>query len=321
MKKALITIPFSDKEKYHIRTLLHQYDVFFKHYKEVEKKDLQNTKILIGNISPQLLKDNELEWIQTYSAGVEHYTNSDYFCPETLLTNCSGAFGHAIAEHMLTMLLMLIKNFHAHMHHQMQSTWKKSGEVRSLSSLRTLVIGTGNIGTEFAWRMNALGAQVSGMRRRTQLSSPIYHEMIHPKHLSEKIASFDVVALCLPKTNNTNHIINRQVFHLMKPGTYILNVGRGNAIDQIALIDALKNNIIAGAGLDVFEEEPLPSTSELWNMKNVIITPHCSGAVNMKETKEAVQSIVIQNIEKYTKGESLINQFDPQKNITFHQPK
>ena len=166
---------------------------------EVSENDVANANIILGNLPLPFLKvASNLEWLQLNSAGANGYCDPGILRPETVLTNASGAYGLAISEHMIGMVLMLQKKLDRYYCNQQTHTWHDEGAVRSIWNSRTLVIGMGNIGTEFAKRMHALGSEIVGIRRTLRDKPDCYAEQYTMDSLEQELPKADVVALCLP---------------------------------------------------------------------------------------------------------------------------
>ena len=272
---------------------------------------MEQAEVIIGNLSPEKIsKLRNLKWMQLFSAGANGYTDNGGFPTQAVLTNATGAYGLAISEHMLGMLLMLQKKLHLYRDNQPQGLWKSEGNITAVEESRTLVIGLGDIGGDFAKKMKALGSYTVGVKRHAS-AKPDYLDELHLSDALDKLLpEADIVALSLPETDETKQMLDRKRIGLLKNSAYVLNVGRGSAIDTEALSDALDQNKLAGAGLDVTDPEPLPADHRLWKMKNALITPHVSGGFHLKSTQNRIASITIENMKRYIKGESLINQVD-----------
>lgn len=266
----------------------------------VTKELAQNADIIVGNVKPELIKDSKkLKLLQLNSAGMDDYIKEGVLPSQTKLCNASGAYGLAISEHMIGMLLCLMKKLNKYNDNIKEAKWYDYGPVTSIYGSKTLVVGLGDIGNEFAIRMNALGSKVTGIRRK-QIDKPEYIEALYQiDSLYECLEEADIVATCLPGTKETYHLFDEEAFRHMKKGAYLINVGRGTAVDSDALYNALTNGQIAGAALDVTEPEPLPSNHPLWTAPNILITPHISGGFHLKETHNRIIQIACKNISEY----------------------
>ena len=211
---------------------------------------------------------------------------------------------------MIGSLLCIMKKLHLYGADQSKHVWNDYGNVASIYGSKTLVVGFGDIGSEFAVRMHALGSQVTGIRRN-KTEKPDYLEALYQMDaFYECLKTADIVATCLPGTKETYHIFDKKAFAQMKEGAFFLNVGRGSAVDSYALADALNSGHLAGASVDVTEPEPLPSDHPLWDAKNLLITPHISGNYHLKETHERIVRIAADNLDRFIRGEKLRNVVD-----------
>lgn len=231
----------------------------------VTQEDVDWAQVILGNVPAAMLHGSPaLEWLQTNSAGVEPYIQPGVLAGDTLLTNATGAYGLAIAEHMLGMLLMLFKKLDIYHANQEKQLWHMEGKVRSLAGAKVVVVGLGDIGGEFAKRVKALGGYVIGVRRADARKPEYADELVLAERLDEVLPVADVVAVCLPGTEHTRNLINRERIGLMKKDAVLMNVGRGFVVDTEALCDALESGSLGGACLDVTEPEPLPAGHRLW---------------------------------------------------------
>ena len=249
-----------------------------------------------------ILKANQLKWMHTFSAGVDNPFFIDLIKKGVTLTNSSGAAASPIAQTAILYMLALSRNVRAWFEHQDNKEWERH-EFTELDGARLAVIGMGPIGVEIARLGAALNMDVEGIRR-----SPTGHEPCPTfsfDQLSEVLGRADWVALALPLTPDTQNLFDQQQFARMKPGAQFINVGRGELVDETALINALNSQHLAGAALDVFATEPLPEDSPLWSMKNVLITPHSSGA-SVKSGLRA-EELFVRNFALFVQNEQMHN--------------
>lgn len=277
----------------------------------VSEEDIAWADAILGNVQPELLKNApNLKWLQTSSAGVEFYTKPGTIPEGVALTNATGAYGLAISEHMLGMLLMVFKKLELYRDAQLKEQWGSQGEVRTLVGATVLVLGMGDIGGSFGRLCKAMGAYVIGVRR-TDGTKPDYADEVHlTGELDALLPRADVVAVTLPGTPETRGLLGRERLMRMKPGAVVLNVGRGYIIDTEALCDGLESGRLGGAGLDVTEPEPLPEGHRLWGLPTAVVTPHVSGGYHLQETHERIVGIFVENLGHFLKGETLRNQVD-----------
>lgn len=197
--------------------------------------NIENADVIFGNPNCKNISNyTNLKWIQTASAGVDAYLNGNF--PENIiLTNATGAYGLAISEHMLAMHLSMIKKLHVYRDEQLKHSWKNLGMVTSIKDSTVLVLGLGDIGSDYAKLVKAMGAYVIGVRR-SDLTKPDFVDEIHlSEELNDLLPRADAIAIAMPCTEKTKRMINKDTISLMKDTAVILNVGRGLIIDTDAL--------------------------------------------------------------------------------------
>jgi phosphoglycerate dehydrogenase-like enzyme len=249
-----------------------------------------------------ILKANQLKWMHTFSAGVDSPFFIDLIKKGVTLTNSSGAAASPIAQTAILYMLALSRNVRAWFEHQDNKEWQRH-EFTELDGSRLAVIGMGPIGEEIARLGVALNMQVEAIRRSPTGNEPC--PTFGFDHLSDVLDRADWVALALPLTPDTQNLFDQQQFARMKPGAHFINVGRGELVDETALIQALNSQHLAGAALDVFATEPLPEDSPLWSMKNVLITPHSSGATTQSGLR--AEEIFVRNFALFVQNEQMHN--------------
>ena len=307
MREILVTIPTQPRHREMLEKIAAE--AHFTYEMNPTEAAVENADIILGNVPPVMLKRaRKLRWIQLNTAGTDGYP--EVLPKDCLLTNATGAYGLAVSEHMLAMLLELMKKLHLYGANQQQHLWKDEGTVTSICGSRTLVVGLGDLGGEFAKRMHLLGSTVTGIRRGKGQKPEYLDALYQMDSLANCLKDADIVASCLPGGADTTHIFNAETFAKMKPGAYFLNVGRGSAVDSRALANALNSGHLAGAGLDVTEPEPLPKDHPLWNAKNLVLTPHISGWYHLPETHERILGITAENLKAFLAGTPLRNQID-----------
>ncbi len=307
--KILVLIPVNDLEKAKIQSAMPSAQIIYTSGEAVRDNDIRDAEIIIGNIDRDKLKlCKSLKWLQLNSAGTEGYTH--LINEGILLTNASGAYGLAISEHLLGMLLEIKKKLYLYRDNQNMGIWRSEGSVTSIEGAVTLVVGMGDIGGDFARKIKALGGYVIGVKR-TPAQKPHYcDELYTTEDLDRLLPRADIISLSLPGNAQTDHILDRRRLELTKAGSVILNVGRGNAIDTEALCDLLEAGHFEGAGLDVTDPEPLPPNHRLWKIPNAVITPHISGFFHLRKTLERIIDISVDNLKRYGEGRELKNRVD-----------
>lgn len=251
-----------------------------------------------------------LKWVQANSAGVDYLDLAKLQEKGILLSNMSGIHAIPIAESVLGMLLARFRGIQTSIQAQEKKHWLPHTEVPydELHGKKMLVIGAGKIGQRLALVSEGLGMAVAGVNRsgrQLEHFSAVYKQ----SELFDYLSDFDIIVNILPLTKETNHFYNDAFFEKVKPGASFINVGRGPSVDTAALIRALEKGRLAFAGLDVFEEEPLTEESPLWQMENVLITPHISGLV--RHFQKNMMTIYNDNLKSYVATASLArNQVD-----------
>lgn len=310
-KNVLVLIPVNEKHKKLLEGKAPFAGFTYVSSKSVEAAQVQNAHIIIGSPPIDMIKGSgKLEWIQLQSAGAGEYAKENVLPQGVVLTNASGAYGLAVSEHMLGVLLELYKKLHLYRDNQSETNWSYKGPVKSIYNSVALIIGVGDIGGEFAKRIKSLGAYTIGIRRKDSQKPDYLDELYFMDKLELQLPRADIVSLSLPATGLTNKIISRRTLELMKQDAVLINVGRGSAIDTDALCDVLDSGHLLGAALDVTDPEPLPKEHRLWKIKNAIITPHVSGGFSLQETHERMVMICANNLEAYFNNKSLANVVD-----------
>lgn len=276
---------------------------------------LERCEILCGYFPRTLLKHAAaLRWLHLPSAGADKYVDEAiYPHPGVTLTNSSGAFGAAIAEQLVMGSLMLLRRMPEYQRQQREKIWRRAGSLGFLRGSLVTVLGTGNLGGTFADYCSAMGATVLGVNRSGRTDRGSFSGVYPVERLTEAVRGADIVAACLPLTGETAGLIDRQVFEAMRPGAIFLNVGRGKTVKERDLIAALQGGPLAGAMLDVTEQEPLPPESPLWDMEQVILTPHVSGSDQDEANAAEIFAIFTENLSRYFAGQPMKNIVDKKK--------
>jgi len=261
-----------------------------------------------GNWSDELWKSApRLKWVQSGGAGVERYMTPDFIASPVVLTNAAGTYAIPIADHVMAFILYFSRQFNHLLRRQIKHEWADWGEheMDELKDKTLGIIGLGGIGSEVAKRAKAFDMRVIATRRRPERPSEHVDEVRAAEELPWLLGESDYVALCTALTSETRHLIGEEQLRLMKPTAYLINIGRGGLIDEAALVEALNAGEVAGAGLDVFEEEPLPKDRPLWDMPNVMITPHRAG--DSPRSHERFMKLFCENLRRYVAAEPLLN--------------
>jgi len=300
---------------------------------DISEESWQETEVLLTQgVLPEPEIAPNLRWVQFHSAGIDSYVDHELFAKgDVMATNMSGAIALQIGEYVLMTLLAFGQRLPKLVTHQRNKHWPKRKEKHQdlmpleLRDSTVGILGYGSIGRQVARLLVPFGSTVLAAKKdvmrpeddgyiRDGMGDPHgdFFDRLYPMEaLHSMLSECDFVVLTLPLTEATRAIIDEEAFKVMKPSVYLVNVGRGELIDQDALIAALKAKDIAGAALDVFEEEPLPADSPLWEMENVIITPHVAGI--SRHLEEETLALFIENLKRYLSELPLYNRIDVDK--------
>ena len=267
-----------------------------------------DTDALIGDVwNEGIAIPPSVKWVQTSFAGIERVIPR--LTPGAVLTNASGAFGEGISEYMLMYMLMLQNRAQEYLAHQEAHEWSPMMPTPMICGSVVTVVGLGDLGGVLARKLNALGAIVRGVKRSASAKPDYVDELFTTDELDRALDGADFVALCLPNTSETEKILSRERIFVLKKGAIIVNAGRGGAIDQDALVEALREKRVL-AGLDVTTPEPLPKDDPLWDAPGVIITPHISGPGASAYATKFNLALFARNIDAYLSGNPLENVVD-----------
>ncbi len=309
-KTVLVTLPVSEAQQEDIRSLIEGAGGTALFIRElfVREEDTQDAVAIVGNVPPRVLHGSAgLEWLQTSSAGYDHYLGDGVLAPTTLLTSATGAYGQAVSEHMLAQLLCLMKNLHRYRDNQRGARWQDEGPVDTLVGSTVLVLGAGDIGTSFASLVSALGAHVIGVRRKAVERHAPFERMVLLDEVFDVLPEADVVACALPSSDQTRELVDERFFAAMRRDAYFVNAGRGDLVVGKDLLEALVSGHLKGAALDVTNPEPLPADDPLWSQPNVLITPHVAGFWHLQATTDSVIALCRANLEAYLADRPLRN--------------
>lgn len=249
----------------------------------------------------------KLKWQHTPSAGVNHILTPTFLARDIVLTNSAGVHAIPVAEFVITFMLYHAKHLGKLQAAQTSHQWRSDLEMNELTDATVLIIGAGGIGCAIALRAKAFGMQVWGSRRHPQ-PMPNFDLIVSANEWRLLLPRADYVVIATPLTPETKGMIDIEALQMMRSSAYLINIARGAVVDENALITALKQGWISGAGLDTFYTEPLPPDNALWSLPNVFITPHCSG--NSPKVIQRCITLFLENLQRYLTGKSLLNVVD-----------
>lgn len=294
------------QQRQKIKEIAPSYELTVTKAKDLAPGMIRNADILLGwsrTIEEEALaQDSKLKWIQAWSAGVDKLPLRKFEERDILLTNASGVHSVPITEHIFAMILAFNRNLHLAVRQQSNKRWDTSGTFTELAGKTMVIVGVGQIGSHTARIAQAFGMRTIGVRNSGK-PDPHVDVMYTVGQLDEALSQGDYVVNILPLTTQTKGIFNHERFSVMKSSAFFVNVGRGATVVTSDMVQALQSGALAGAGLDVFEEEPLPPEHPLWTMDNVIMTPHMAGDTD-RYGERAVE-IFLDNLKSYVKNGTL----------------
>ncbi|WP_025642511.1 phosphoglycerate dehydrogenase [Schnuerera ultunensis] len=310
--KALITFKYTDEEFKSLEDL--GYDIIFKDERDISfSNDIKDADIMVcfdpfDKLDISMLPN--LKWIQLLSAGINQVPIDKMVNQNIILTNNRGGYSIPIAEWIVLKTLEMYKNSKEFYEKQKNKDWKVDTSLLEIYGKTIGFIGTGSIAQEAAKRFEGFGVNIIGVNASGK-KADYFHQCHSIDKINDIVGQCDVLIVAAPYTEKTHYLISEDVFKSMKDGTYLINIARGNIIDEKALINNLKSGKIKKAALDVFEIEPLSEDSPLWDMENVIISPHNSWASEMNFRRR--YEIAYKNMKRYINKKKLINIIDLKK--------
>ncbi|MBI3696124.1 MAG: D-2-hydroxyacid dehydrogenase, partial [Acidobacteria bacterium] len=254
----------------------------------------------------------KLKWVQIFSAGAENYMFPEFINSPVILTNCKIVQGPNIADHAMALLLSLTRSLNETIPRRTGEEWLR-GQFHpvELTGKKAVIIGLGGIGTQIAQRARAFGMRIEAVDPKDIPITTTVEKIVTPDRLREVLGDADVVFMSAPHTKQTEGMMGAAEFGMMKKGSYFIAVSRGKTYDTNALVKALDEKRLAGAGLDVTNPEPLPKGHALWKFENVVITPHIAGQSDVVNSRRI--PLVQENIRRFVAGKPMLNVVDKQK--------
>lgn len=295
-------------------------------------REIADADAFFGKITPSLLADaKKLRWVQAPTASLEHYLFDALVEHPCQLSNMRGLYFDVIADHVMGYVLVIARNLHIYFRRQLECRWEPVGgeEARSdfvagpatvseidrrhrhLADCTMGVIGVGSIGAEICRRAHAFGMRILGIDPVAKSVPGVVEEVWQPERLDDLLAEADFVVIAAPHTPETNQLFRREQFRRMKRSAWLVNIGRGAIVNLADLTAALEAGEIAGAAFDVAEKEPLPTDSPLWQMENVIITPHIAAA--SPRIAERHTATLLENVRQFAAGKEPLTLVDKRK--------
>ena len=307
--KLLIFPQISDSDTARIQAAFPQIDIIRPRSEGEALAYVVDADVMYGSITPDLLMTAQnLKWVQANCIGMENYIFPDLVESDVVLTNVRGVFSDHIANQVWAYILSFARGLHTFMRRQADRTWDPSGETITLADSTMGIIGLGGIGREVAARAPAFGMRVVATDPQITDCPDCVDGIRPPEELDDMLAESDFVVICAPHASGTERLISTTQFDKMKTTAYLINIGRGVIVDLDALTRALEVGKIAGAALDVYETEPLPSDHPLWAMGNTILTPHMAGQGPYVQDRRI--DVFVANMKRFLKGEPMVTEVD-----------
>jgi len=279
-------------------------------YSKMEEEIRDAEVVITSFLRPeQFAAARRVRWIHSPAAGVHQLLHPAFVASDVVLTNARDVHAPVVAEHVIAQIFALAKQIPACVRYQQKQTWAQqliwdgSPRPREVMGATLGLVGLGAIGREVVQRATALGMKVIAVREHPEKSAEGVAAIYGPQDLNKLLSQSDFVVLAAPVTAGTQHLINEKSLGHMQPHASLINVGRGALVDETALAAALRKKQIAGAALDVFEEEPLPADSPLWQLENLLITPHTANLT--EKLWERHYAVICASMRRYLAGEDL----------------
>ena len=260
---------------------------------------LEDAEIVFGQSAQLAKRAPKLRWLCTPSAGVDQFRGNVFASPDAVLTNSSGAYGVTISEHVIMLLLEVLRRRPEYRAHMDRREWVRRLPVRGIFGSRITLRGTGDIGQETLRRLRPFAPeQILGVKRRGVNPGGLFDRIVQRDHLDDILPETEILIISLPGTRDTFRIISGKQLKLLPDDAVIINVGRGSVIDQRALEAELRSGRLYAA-LDVFEEEPVPPDASLWDCPRLIMTPHVAGDTTLPHTVDRIVELFLGDFENY----------------------
>ncbi|KWW22496.1 hydroxyacid dehydrogenase [Peribacillus simplex] len=301
-RKLIISRNLNEPLLEKVKELVPDWQVITGRSPAIWKDHLTDAEVIAGwkSSMSSSIEGSDMKWIQTWSAGVNSLPLERLEQKNVQITTANGVHAYPISETIFGFMLTLTRKLDTYKKQQLEKSWQPAKMHLEIHEKTIGIIGVGKIGKETAKIAKAFGMTVLGLRHSGKSEHDV-DEMFTQEQLPDLLPRCDYIVVTLPLTAETEKMFGHKEFQLMKPSAFFINIGRGKLVIQQELIQALLEKQIAGAGLDVFETEPLPETNPLWDMDNVIITPHTSGDTELYDQR-LIQDIFIPNLKEYLTG-------------------
>jgi phosphoglycerate dehydrogenase-like enzyme len=297
-----------------LKSIAPQQDIVTAHSEEEAHRLIENAEIVLGNryFLQSLPFAGKLRWMQSNSVGVDLILKKkkSLLDKNIILTCARGVYDAELAEHTITLLLSLFRSIPILRDEQNKVNWQRH-RLSTLHGSQCLIVGWGSLGKKIASLIAALGGKVAGVRNQPDDSQEGETVLYGSKNWRQQLPFTDALIICLPKTPETYHFIGKDELRSLPASAFVVNIGRGGTLDDMALLETIQSGNLAGAALDVFEEEPLPASHPIWKEPKIFVSPHVGRSFEGPVFRW--QSLFEQNLERYLHGEELLNVVNYQK--------
>ena len=303
----------TEEQMQRVQTVSEDNEIIVARTREEQLALVGDVDIIFGSFSRPLFEAaRQLKWVQTEGAGIDNLLFSEFLESPIILTSAKGTVGPHLADHTWALLLGLLRGVGRAVR---ERTWDNRMSIRreswELGGATLGIVGLGGVGIEVARRAGGFGMEVIAVDPEPLEKPDFVREIWGTDRFYDLLEQSDVVSVCCPLTQRTRGLFDREAFRHMKPGALLVNVTRGPIIDGDALLEALEQGLISGAGLDVTSPEPLPADSPLWDHPHVIITPHASGGSPLRLDRTI--DLFCENLRRFSEGRELLSVIDKQK--------
>ncbi|WAC12724.1 D-2-hydroxyacid dehydrogenase [Dyadobacter pollutisoli] len=297
-----------------LKNIAPQHEIVMAHSEEEAQRLIENAEIVLGNryFLQSLPFARKLRWMQSNSVGVDLILKAkqSLIDKNITLTCARGVYDAELAEHTIALLLSLFRSLPSLRDEQNEGSWQRH-RLSTLHGSSCLILGWGSLGKKIASYIKALGGKVAGVRNQPDDSLEGETMLFGSSNWRNQLPLTDALIICLPKTPETYHFIGKNELRALPSSAFVVNIGRGGTLDDMALLEMVQSGNVAGAALDVFEQEPLPAGHPIWKEPKIFVSPHVGRSLEGPVFRW--QSLFEQNLERYLRGEALLNVVNYQK--------
>ena len=312
-ENVVVTEGFTQEHLSKIQAVSEEMDIVVPQSEEETRAEMGDTEIVFGDFSHEMFEAaRELKWVQSIGSGIDGMLFDEFVESDVILTSAKGTVGTHLADHAWALLLALTRGIHTALR---EKTWRARMPIRArsweLAGMTLGVFGLGGTGVEVARRAQGFGMRTLALDTEEVKKPSFVEEVWSPDRFYDLLEESDVVVICLPLTDETRGVFDAKAFRHMRDHALLINVTRGDIVDGPSLLDALRRGEIGGAGLDTSPGEPLDDDHPLWNMENVVVTPHTAGGSPVRVAR--IVDVFCDNLRRYLDGRQLTGVIDKRK--------